>query len=126
MACTDVNNVMCNMRALALFLANVTKDASVTFTTASYFEVGDTVNVKNKGAGSIPSPGWPTLVGDALMILLSTNFGLETAAECLGSSATDVPPGATLKVKGLSEGDHRFQCCIHPWMRTLIKVLPDD
>jgi len=83
------------------------------------------VNVKNKGdrlhtftrvddfgGGRIPNP--------------VLNFGLQTAPECLDSSATDVPPGATLKVKDLSEGNHRFQCCIHSWMRTLINVLPDD
>lgn len=88
-------------------------------------EVGDTVNVKNKGGrlhtftrvddfggGRIPNP--------------VLNFGLETAPECIDSSATDVPPGATLKVKDLSEGNHHFQCSLHPWMRTLIKVLPDD
>ena len=87
-------------------------------------KVGHTVHVKNTGgrlrtftrvddfAGRIPNP--------------ALNFGLQPAPECEDSSATDVPPGATLKVEDLSEGHHRFQCCIHPWMRTLIKVLPDD
>jgi hypothetical protein len=60
-----------------------------------------------------------------LLVALIVN-PLIQAPECVNSSATDVPPGTTLQVTGLGEGNHRFQCCIHPWMRTLIKVLPDD
>jgi hypothetical protein len=26
---------------------------------------------------------------------------------------------------GLAEGNHRFQCCIHPWMRAIVKVKPE-
>jgi hypothetical protein len=53
------------------------------------------------------------------------NVGLNPAPECLNPNIerpTEVPPGAQLVVKGLGVGNHRFQCCIHPWMRTLIKV----
>jgi plastocyanin len=88
-------------------------------------EVGETVRVKNAGGrlhtftevanfggGRIPNP--------------DLNFGLDPAPECLQPSTTDVAPGDTLKVKDLSIGNHRFQCCIHPWMRTLIKVLLED
>jgi hypothetical protein len=25
-------------------------------------------------------------------------------------------------VSGLTVGNHRFQCCNHPWMRAIIKV----
>jgi len=25
-------------------------------------------------------------------------------------------------VPGLSKGEHRFQCCIHPWMRVKVEV----
>jgi hypothetical protein len=38
--------------------------------------------------------------------------------------ATDLQPGDRTEVSGLAEGNHRFQCCIHPWMRALIKVKP--
>jgi hypothetical protein len=37
-----------------------------------------------------------------------------------------LPPDASLQVGGLDVGNHRFQYCLHPWMRTLIKVLADD
>lgn len=50
------------------------------------------------------------------------NQGLLPAKECATSS--DVAPGASIAVNGLSVGNHRFQCCIHPWMRAVIKVKP--
>ncbi|MEJ7812563.1 MAG: hypothetical protein WKG32_19280 [Gemmatimonadaceae bacterium] len=54
--------------------------------------------------------------------------GLTPAPECLlNPGAVDptlLPPGASLSVIGLRIGTHRFECCIHPWMRAAIKVLP--
>jgi plastocyanin len=53
-------------------------------------------------------------------------MGLTPAPECLTPNpAAELPPGASLDVEGLSVGTHRFQCCIHPWMRAAIKVVPD-
>jgi hypothetical protein len=31
-----------------------------------------------------------------------------------------------VQLKGLSAGNHKFQCCIHPWMRAIVKVKEDD
>jgi plastocyanin len=50
------------------------------------------------------------------------NQGLEPAPEC--ATATNVPPRGSLTLSNLSEGNHHFQCCIHPWMRAVIKVKP--
>jgi hypothetical protein len=36
--------------------------------------------------------------------------------------ATSLAPGAALSVPPLAPGTHNFQCCIHPWMRTTVKV----
>ncbi|MGQ0714784.1 MAG: cupredoxin domain-containing protein [Gemmatimonadaceae bacterium] len=85
-------------------------------------EEGETVRVRNEGGrfhtftevaafggGKIPSP--------------ALNKGLVTAPECPGS--TDIPPGGRMQVSGLAAGNHRFQCCLHPWMRALIKVKAD-
>lgn len=58
------------------------------------------------GGGKVPSP------------LL--NKGLTIAPECPGS--INVPPGGVLTLPGLTVGNHRFECCIHPWMRAIIKV----
>jgi plastocyanin len=49
------------------------------------------------------------------------NIGLTAAPECT-STAHDVAPGGRLEFSGLSAGNHRYQCCIHPWMRAMVKV----
>ena len=58
------------------------------------------------------------------------NQGLTTAPECmLAPGAVDpngLAPGGRLGITGLGVGIHRFMCCIHPWMRALIKVHADD
>lgn len=48
------------------------------------------------------------------------NFGLVQAPECVTS--TDIAPGGQEVVQGLTPGNHHFQCCLHPWMRTTVKV----
>ena len=52
------------------------------------------------------------------------NQGLTPAPECLLPSTTDVPPGGTLRFTENDPGIERYQCCIHPWMRALIRVTP--
>ena len=47
------------------------------------------------------------------------NIGLTPAPEC--ASAVDVAPGQSVDL-GLSDGLHRFECCIHPWMRAAVRV----
>lgn len=52
----------------------------------------------------------------------------EPAPECANQgSLTFIPPGGTLAGPTAGSGDlpvgtHKFQCCIHPWMRTVIEV----
>ena len=38
------------------------------------------------------------------------------------SSSTTVQSGETVQVTGLAPGVHKFQCCIHPWMRAVVDV----
>jgi len=45
---------------------------------------------------------------------------LVPAPECAAGAM--VPPGATFEVNQLSPGVHKFQCCIHPWMRAAVDV----
>ena len=47
------------------------------------------------------------------------NFGLTPAPECAPASPDPnlVTPGGQLELNTLGPGNHRFQCCIHPWMR---------
>jgi hypothetical protein len=56
--------------------------------------------------------------------------GAFVAPECVAptggpspqAQATNVAPGAELRVEDLEPGTHNFQCCIHPWMRTVVKI----
>ena len=93
-------------------------------------EVGDTVKVRNKGGrghtftkvanfggGRVPPPGPAPGI----------NQGLSIAPECANPATSPiVPPGGKTEVSGLPVGNHRFQCCLHPWMRAVIKVQPEE
>jgi len=54
--------------------------------------------------------------------------GEEVAPECAGGfskvsvARTRILQGSQLQVTGLPQGEHYFQCCIHPWMRTTVVV----
>lgn len=48
------------------------------------------------------------------------NMGLAPAPEC--AAAPVVAAGARVDISGLGPGLHRFQCCLHPWMRTVVSV----
>jgi hypothetical protein len=70
--------------------------------------------VANFGGGKVPPPA-----GVAL------NKGLVMAAECPAS--VDIPAGERGDdIKGLALGLHKFQCCIHPWMRGAVRVVAND
>jgi plastocyanin len=46
---------------------------------------------------------------------------LTPAPECV-AGFTPIPGGGQSVVEGLAPGDHKFQCCFHPWMRAVVKV----
>ena len=54
--------------------------------------------------------------------------GEDTVPECAGGfskvevARTRILQGSHVQVTGLSKGEHRFQCCIHPWMRVKVEV----
>ena len=56
------------------------------------------------------------------------NDGEEIVSECSGGfknvevAKTRIIQGSDFRVTGLSKGEHRFQCCIHPWMRMTVEV----
>jgi plastocyanin len=56
------------------------------------------------------------------------NGGEATVPECAGGfsniavARTRILQGSTSQITGLSKGEHLFQCCIHPWMRTKVEV----
>ncbi len=84
-------------------------------------EPDETVEVKNEGGRGHTFTEVANFGGGFVPPL---NFGLTFAPAC--AAATVLPPGASMEVTGLTVGNHRFQCCIHPWMRILIKVKPEE
>lgn len=54
--------------------------------------------------------------------------GEDTVPECSGGftnvavARTRILQGSSLQLSELSKGEHRFQCCIHPWMRMTVEV----
>jgi plastocyanin len=56
------------------------------------------------------------------------NGGEPTVPECVGGFATlgvaktRILQGSHVEITGLSKGTHRFECCIHPWMRVKVEV----
>jgi plastocyanin len=54
--------------------------------------------------------------------------GEQEVPECSGGfgnlavARTRILQGSELKLANLSKGKHRFQCCLHPWMRLQVDV----
>jgi hypothetical protein len=44
------------------------------------------------------------------------------APECVPGAVTIVPGGSIQELNGLEPGLHKFQCCLHSWMRATIRV----
>lgn len=49
------------------------------------------------------------------------NKELIEAPQCV--NATVIAPGNHTVIRGLGQGEHLFQCRIHPWMREMVKVV---
>jgi plastocyanin len=65
--------------------------------------------------------------GGGCIAALNSLLGLTPVPECAGFpggafAATLVPPGGTVTTSPLSPGIHRYECLIHPWMRTTATV----
>ncbi len=87
----------------------------------TYLEIkaGTTVRVKNAG-GRPHTLTEVAAFGGGIAPNPALNEGLTTAPECPGSVV--IPPGAAAELDGLAVGNHRLMCCLHPWMRALVKV----
>jgi len=65
--------------------------------------------------------------GGGCIAALNDLLGLTPVPECAGFpggafAATLVRPGGTVTTAPLPPGIHRFECLIHPWMRTTVSV----
>ena len=85
-------------------------------------EVGESVRVENQGGRLHTFTRVANFGGGRVPPL---NIGLMQAPECLNATSSEIAPGASIRLNGLAVGTHRFECCIHPWMRAAIMVLPE-
>jgi len=86
--------------------------------------VGDTVRATNTG-GEVHTFTEVAAFGGGFIPPLNEPLGLTPIPECVTPAIvnpTFLTPGASLDVAGLSPGLHRFECCIHPWMRAEVTV----
>ncbi len=83
-------------------------------------EVGKSVRVTNEG-GRVHTFTEVAAFGGGRVPPL--NIALSPAPECPGS--VNVAPGERVSLEGLPLGIHKFQCCIHPWMRAVVRVSPE-
>lgn len=95
----------------------------------SYLKVreGDRVKVTNRG-GRLHTLTPVAQFGGGRIPFPPLNAGLTAAPECaLAPGAADpfaAPPGQSFRLPAFAVGIQRLQCCIHPWMRQLIRVVP--
>jgi hypothetical protein len=69
--------------------------------------------VKHFGGGFIPQLNGP---GEHTIPECAGGFGR------IGVARTRLLQGSQVQITGLSKGEHRFECCIHPWMRVKVEV----
>jgi hypothetical protein len=92
---------------------------------APYIEIqlNEKVQVRNDG-GEDHTFTEVSVFGGGRVDALNTPLGLTALPECAADVAPVIRPGDSVQIKGLSEGIHLFECCIHPWMHAVIEVGP--
>jgi plastocyanin len=88
----------------------------------SYVSIRDgrTVHVSNQGGRAHTFTEVANFGGGFIGLL---NGALLPAPECANPAAlTFVEYGGSEAITGLDPGLHKFQCCIHPWMRAAVRV----
>jgi plastocyanin len=97
-------------------------------------DAGETLQAANSG-GEFHTFTEVQNFGGGCVDLLNGPLGLSPVPECAPITevapgqivptaflTTGVDPGTTRDVTGLAPGTHKFQCLIHPWMRTEVTV----
>jgi plastocyanin len=89
---------------------------------------GRSVRARNEGGETHTFTEVAKFGGGFVPPLNALSGDLIPAPECLASTvgATIVPAGALSAPTTLGKGMHKFQCCIHPWMRTIVRVEKKD
>jgi plastocyanin len=89
-------------------------------------DAGGTLQAHNRG-GEVHTFTEVANFGGGCIQALNDLLGLSPVPECAGFpggafGATVVAPGGTVTTAPLSPGVHRYECLIHPWMRTTATV----
>ena len=89
-------------------------------------DAGGTLEARNRG-GEVHTFTQVASFGGGCIQALNDLLGLTPVPECAGFpggafAATAVSPGGTVTTKPLTPGIHRFECLVHPWMRTTVTV----
>jgi hypothetical protein len=83
-------------------------------------KTGEELEISNKGGRAHTFTEVANFGGGFVTDLNGT---LQTAPECANPGALQiVAPGDKTKIKNLSRGLHKYQCCIHPWMRAAVRA----
>ena len=82
-------------------------------------QAGKSVRVTNKGGRGHTFTEVANFGGGFVPLI---NVGLIPAPECAPGRPINLAPGASIELTASGEGLHKFQCCIHPWMRATIRV----
>jgi plastocyanin len=88
----------------------------------SYISIrqGQNVQITNRGGRAHTFTGVADFGGGFVTPL---NGALNPAPECQNpGQLTFVPYGGAQTLTGLAPGLHKYQCCIHPWMRAAVRV----
>jgi plastocyanin len=80
---------------------------------------GKTIRITNDGGRNHTFTEVEEFGGGFVPIL---RVGMTPAPECNPAAVTIVPGGGSQELTGLEPGLHKFQCCIHSWMRATIRV----
>ena len=85
--------------------------------------VGQTIVARNNG-GEVHTFTEVKEFGGGLVPFLNDLSGNpDEVAECKALEPDDfVTPGTTYQASISLPGTHKFQCCIHPWMRSVVSV----
>ena len=98
-------------------------------------ETDETLSTRNKG-GEFHTFTEVQNFGGGCVAALNNVLHLTPVPECnallpdgvtpVVFATTGVPSGGTSTVSGLAPGMHKFECMIHPWMRTTVDVRAAD
>ena len=91
-------------------------------------KAGGTIDAYNRG-GEAHTFSEVANFGGGCVPQLNALLGLTAVPECANPAlfgSTLATPGGEVETGPLPAGTHRFQCLIHPWMRTTVEATADS